>query len=123
MEKELKKRLNELLETKQLSVNAMAGMIGMQTKTLNNQISTKTAVSAITILSILATFTDVSAEWLLRGSGPMFISEENMEHNNEESLLLKTIRNQQREIDGLYERIDELKGASSVEKASSVIAI
>ena len=118
MEK-LRERIKKVLTERELSVNALAATHGVQQKTLNNQIKGQTAISASTVLILLKQYPDLSAEWLLRGSGAMLISQPQHETLTREILddseivaaLNRTIEIQEREIAGLYERIKELKGA------------
>ena len=111
MEDLLKKRIAKFMESSELSVNALAKELGLQTRTLQNQLKTETAISALTLLELLFHYKELSAEWLLRGEGEMDIN------TNSEELALRRrvdeqaelIKRQQREIDGLYDRINELK--------------
>lgn len=104
MEAKLRERINQFMEAEGLSVNSLAKAIGVQTRTLNNQIKTETAISAATLLEILFKYKNVSAEWLLRGEGEMYLS-----GTNGDAELRDQLRRKDREIDGLYERIAELK--------------
>ena len=72
-EREVKDRVLQLFKYKRISVRAMAAQIGMAQKNLNNQVSGEVALSMHTLLLILDAFPDVSAEWLLRGNGEMFL--------------------------------------------------
>lgn len=72
-EREVKDRVLQLFKYKRISVRAMAAQIGMAQKNLNNQVSGEVALSMHTLLLILDAFPDVSAEWLLRGTGEMFL--------------------------------------------------
>lgn len=72
MEEKLRERLQKFMADKGLSVNALAKEINMQTRTLNNQIKTETAISALTLLEILFQYPELSAEWLMREKGVMY---------------------------------------------------
>lgn len=74
----VKERVNELLISQSLSVRKLSEQIGVQQKTLNNQVSVSNPASLTleTILLILERFPNVSTEWLLRGNGSMFLDEE-----------------------------------------------
>lgn len=104
MEKKLRERISAFMDAEGLSVNSLAKKINIQTRTLNNQLKTDTAISALTLLELLFQYPNLSAEWLLRGEGPMYNSKESVESEYHEMIM-----RQQREIDGLYERIAELK--------------
>lgn len=58
-----------------LSKKKFAEAIGMEQTTVNNQLIGKRGLSIDLVLSVLASFPDISAEWLLRGNGNMKISE------------------------------------------------
>ncbi len=77
-------RIQSLLATKKWSVTKLAAEIDETSTTkvrLNRQINGETTISVDTIELILATFPDVSAEWLLRGAGNMFIWQSAVEEN------------------------------------------
>ena len=73
----VKERVNELLISQSLSVRKLSEQIGVQQKTLNNQVnvSNPALLTLETILLILERFPNVSTEWLLRGNGSMFLDE------------------------------------------------
>ena len=73
----VKERVNELLISQSLSVRKLSEQIGVQQKTLNNQVNVSNPASLTleTILLILERFPNVSTEWLLRGNGTMFLDE------------------------------------------------
>lgn len=73
----VKERVNELLISQSLSVRKLSEQIGVQQKTLNNQVSVSNPASLTleTILLILERFPNLSTEWLLRGNGSMFLDE------------------------------------------------
>ena len=64
-------RVKELIEYKNVSINAFSKLISIEQTTLNNQIIGKRALSLDVILSIIDLIPEVSAEWLLRGEGSM----------------------------------------------------
>ena len=107
----VRKRIQSLLKQEKTTVNKLAVRHHLNQSTLNNQINASAAITVSTILLLLNDNPDLSAEWLLRGTGSMLLSE--LTTKNEEAELRDTIRRQQREIDGLYERIDELKRGSA----------
>ncbi len=72
----IRERIQGLLTAKKWSVTKLAQEIDKSSTSkvrLNRQINGDTTVSAETIELILTTFPDVSAEWLLRGTGDMFL--------------------------------------------------
>lgn len=75
MEKDLKERVRILLQRYNLNPSKLAEKYQLNQKTLNNQINSDTTMSANTILLVLDAIPDVSAEWLLRGTGSMLTKE------------------------------------------------
>ena len=69
MESIVAQRIKSVLESKQISIAAFAKMIGMQQVTCNRQIRGDQAVSLGLIEGFLKEFSEISAEWLLRGKG------------------------------------------------------
>lgn len=72
LNEEIRQRVRKYLDEKQLSVNALSSVIGMQQGTLNRQMIGSSEVGLKTIQSILLSDLSISAEWLLRGEGPMY---------------------------------------------------
>lgn len=69
-------RIMLILEDKQVSVNALSKLIEMSQTTLNTQLKGERALSANVVAKVLFVFPDVSAEWLMRGVGAMYIKED-----------------------------------------------
>lgn len=72
-------RIKELISCKSKSVREFANMINVKQVTLNQQITGTRGLSLEIVSSILNSFEDVSAEWLLRGKGEMFLKKEGKE--------------------------------------------
>ena len=104
MEEKLRERLQKFMADKGLSVNALAKEINMQTRTLNNQIKTETAISALTLLEILFQYQDLSAEWLMRERGAMYDEKD-----------IKTAENNS-SFDNFIKRIADLEGVVEAQK-------
>lgn len=69
-------RILELVDMKAKSKRDFASMIGIEQTLFNNyMIGKRSGMNFDIVDSILATFPDVSAEWLLRGEGEMYKSE------------------------------------------------
>ena len=64
-------RVKKIIEAKSKSVREFSSMIGVKQVTLNQQISGSRSLSLDVVIAILNSFEDISAEWLLRGSGEM----------------------------------------------------
>lgn len=73
MEEEVKIRIREILKEFSSNPTQLSKQFGVNQKTLNSQINDTTTLSVSTILLILNAFPEVSAEWLLRGTGELTI--------------------------------------------------
>lgn len=68
-------RLKQLAKTKMGSNNRFAVEVGISPRTAEKMFAGKVKISLALVEAILSAFPDVSAEWLLRGSGSMLKSE------------------------------------------------
>lgn len=118
LEQTLKQRVIEVVNLEyKTSVNKFAAALGLRQTTLNDQINGNSKISAAVIIALLSVHPDISAEWLLRGTGEMLLNtatrrqrDGNETATSADVILLKDqLRRKDREIDGLYERIEELK--------------
>ena len=66
-------RIKEIIAHYKLSDRQFALKCGVPANTLSNQLSGERKISGILILNIAQVFPEISAEWFLRGDGPMFI--------------------------------------------------
>ena len=71
MEDTINERVEEFIRYKRLTKRAFAAAINMDEGTLGNKIRGVTQLDINTIRSILSAFNDLSAEWLVMGTGPM----------------------------------------------------
>lgn len=63
-------RVIEVLESKNITPNALADKLGMYQQTISKQLREDgSGVSLTTVVWMLELFPDLSAEWLLRGDG------------------------------------------------------
>lgn len=103
-------RIKELIEYSGLSTRAFALKCGIKDNTFSNQLNGVRDVSLNTITSILLTFENISAEWLMRGKGEMLLtSEQPTEAKDRMNKLIDTITFQQDTIKNLQARIKELE--------------
>lgn len=73
-------RVKELFDIKGFkSEKSLADAIGIKQRTFNQQLTGQRALSLDTVLAILSSFEDLSAEWLLRGKGEV-LDEDNMKN-------------------------------------------
>lgn len=103
-------RVKQVIKYYNLSDRAFALKCGLKQNTFSNQLTGMRELSLTTISSILITFEEISAEWLLRGKGEMLLTSE-QPTNTEDRLnkLVDTITFQQDTIKNLQARIKELE--------------
>ena len=99
-------RITKLIESTGLNPTSFSTKIGVQQKTLWNQINGQRKLSLDTVEAILDTFPDISAEWLMRGTGRMKGDEEQEKRIDN---LVDVISMQQETIRTLQERIRQLQ--------------
>ena len=75
MEEAIRQRINLVVDKSKMSQTAFADAINVVQVTLNRQLKGQRGISLETITSILQHQKDLSAEWLLRGKGSMYITE------------------------------------------------
>lgn len=76
MEATIYQRVKCILEDKSISVNALSKQINVAQATLNPQLRGDRTLAANIVEKILNAFPDVSAEWLMRGVGTMYVKED-----------------------------------------------
>ena len=76
MEVTIYQRVKLVLEDKSISVNALSKQINVAQATLNPQLRGDRTLAANIVQKILTAFPDVSAEWLMRGVGTMYINQD-----------------------------------------------
>ena len=74
MEKIIGKRIQEFREYTGMAKSTLAESIGIEQTTLNNQFLGKRSLSLDVVIALLGSFSELSAEWLLRDRGDMLIS-------------------------------------------------
>lgn len=100
-------RVIEIVKLKAKSVREFAESVGIKQVTLNQQLNGDRKLSLDTVLSVLNSFEDISAEWLLRGEGEMYKTiSENKNNNIDESQYVSMDK---------YERIVNLFGQTASE--------
>ena len=100
-------RISKLIESTGLNPTSFAAKIGVQQMTLWGQLNGKRKLSLDSVLAILNSYPDVSAEWLMRGTGTM--SRSNDEQDKRISNLVDVIAMQQETIRNLQEKIKQLQ--------------
>ena len=75
MEDEVRQRISQILDTQGVTISAFAKRNGENQSKMSKQIKHSTTISLHTILLLLNQFPNISSEWLLRGTGKMYITE------------------------------------------------
>lgn len=76
MEITIYQRVKCVLENKSISVNALSKKINVAQATLNPKLKVDRSLAANIVEKILTAFPDVSDEWLMRGVGAMYSSQD-----------------------------------------------
>ena len=85
-------RIREIILSAGITDSAFAKRIGVTQSVIASMFQRGTEPSAKVLTSILLTYEDISAEWLLRGKGQMLLSEVTPDPNIEQmNLLVDTI--------------------------------
>lgn len=77
MENSVRERIMSVIKDGNFSINSLSNGNKTLQRRLNRQINEGASITVETISSILETFPNVSAEWLIRGEGDMKKSEDN----------------------------------------------
>lgn len=75
----IKERINEIKDHYRLSNRGFANVLGTKPAATNNYLNGTKAPSLDFIGTILSKYVDISAEWLLRGKGAMFLENKQTE--------------------------------------------
>lgn len=104
-------RIKEIIQSSSLSTRAFALKCGLKDNTFSNQLNGIRELSLNTIMSILHSNENISAEWLMRGKGEMFLTSEQPTDKESDRMgkLIDTITFQQDTIKNLQARIKELE--------------
>ncbi len=115
MENNVNQKIKNVLSERNISITSFSKSIGEVQTTINRQLNGTAQLSAKTVESFLLHFPDISAEWLLRGKGDMYLSEASSDMEIEalkaELNMLKGENNVLREQLGLNKRVANVKSA------------
>jgi transcriptional regulator with XRE-family HTH domain len=111
-------RIREIILSAGITDSAFAKRIGVTQSVIASMFQRGTEPSAKVLTSILLTYEDISAEWLLRGKGQMLLSEVTPDPNIERitrlvdtiATLQGTINEQMKTIQLFTEENQKLKG-------------
>lgn len=85
METDIKNRVKVALRALDISPYSIARMQNLNERTIYDQINGNSKIGVATIEALLSYRPDLSAEWLLRGTGDMLITNKPMEINIDNS--------------------------------------
>lgn len=113
MEKSVTERFKEIINAKASSITSFASEICISQSTLSSQFNSKSGIQIPVITATLKRYSDISAEWLLRGKGEMILSEnlppivgDESENDLDTHAMLAQAKG---EIDALVQEIAKLK--------------
>jgi hypothetical protein len=93
MEDIIRQRIIAIFQEKKTNPTRFSGEDKAMQKRLSRQLNGGASITSETILGILNTYPDISAEWLLRGKGEMLIASSQNEEKEEEALAESLFRN------------------------------
>ena len=93
MEDIIRQRIIAIFQEKKTNPTRFSGEDKAMQKRLSRQLNGGASITSETILGILNTYPDISAEWLLRGKGEMLIASSANEKKEEEALAESLFRN------------------------------
>lgn len=111
-------RIKFLISHLGLSTRAFALSCGLRQNTLSNQLNGIRELSLSTIMAILDSYPDLSSEWLMLGSGNMFLSDNSVDDQDSKrrdkligviETMQETIELKDSTIATLNERIKQLE--------------
>lgn len=73
MESGVYQRVKQVIDANGISITKLSIELNIPQTTLNRQVSGVSTLSSAVVESILAYFPNLSAEWLLRGNGEMYL--------------------------------------------------
>lgn len=79
MENSVSDRINYFIRENGISIASLSKELGMVQTTLNRQLNGSSVLSSSVVEGVISLFPGLSAEWLLRGEGSMYIATESGE--------------------------------------------
>lgn len=102
-------RVIDIIKLKAKSVREFADSVGIKQVTLNQQLNGDRKLSLDTVLSILNSFEDISAEWLLRGEGEMYKADDKNINDNFDNSQYVSIKKYESIVNLFGQTASELK--------------
>ncbi len=113
---DIRQRISDFIISQNLSVRAFGNVCGIHQATLDKQLKGLRDVSLETVIKIVSAFPNLSTEWLLRGDGPIYLTDITNQSNDRLNKLIATIgemqsivEEKQKAIDALQAENDKLK--------------
>lgn len=125
MKTEVLQRILEVFRQSSISETQFAKRIGVNQKALNQQFKEERSLSLETVLSTLRAFEDISAEWLLRGKGNMYNTENSIpdiKTGDMQSVYETVVRDKDEQIEKMKAEINQLIGENSIMREQLGIA-
>jgi transcriptional regulator with XRE-family HTH domain len=125
MEKDVIQRIKEIISVYNINENILSKKIGIAQSTLNGYFNNNRKLSFTTISSILNEFEDISAEWLLRGKGNMYNTENSIpdiKTGDMQSVYETVVRDKDEQIEKMKAEINQLIGENSIMREQLGIA-
>lgn len=85
MESSITERLKEIIRIKTGTATPFSSEIGVSQSTLSCQLNSKNGIQTNVIIAALNRYSDISAEWLMRGKGEMLLADNLPKFHGEES--------------------------------------
>lgn len=125
MEDTIRQRIKDVLSAKKSNPTKFSsGNTAMQ-KRLSRQLNSGAAITFETISSILDSFPDISAEWLLRGKGNMYNTENSMpdiKTGDIQKIYETVVKDKDEQIEKMKAEINQLIGENSIMREQLGIA-
>lgn len=125
MEKDVIQRIKEIISVYNINENILSKKIGIAQSTLNGYFNNNRKLSFTTISSILNEFEDISAEWLLRGKGNMYNTENSVpdiKTGDMQSVYETVVRDKDEQIEKMKAEINQLIGENNIMREQLGIA-
>lgn len=125
MKDAIRQRIKDVLSAKDSNPTKFSSGDTAMQKRLSRQLNSGATVTFETISSILDSFPDVSAEWLLRGKGNMYNTENSMpdiKTGDMQKIYETVVKDKDEQIEKMKAEINQLIGENSIMREQLGIA-
>ena len=125
MKDAIRQRIKDVLSAKDSNPTKFSSGDTAMQKRLSRQLNSGATITFETISSILDSFPDVSAEWLLRGKGNMYNTENSIpdiKTGDMQSVYDTVVRDKDEQIEKMKAEINQLIGENSIMREQLGIA-